>query len=468
MLNFLRTLRFRLALWFMAVLGGVIAILGVLIYLGLQQTLLQNVDNTLRNAAVRSVIQSASPDDNESRDERLRRLSLISLAPSRLVDLTGEVLQIDAAFPVNLVIEPTVLNMVQNGSARFETVIVNEVRYRQYTAPVRVNDGIDDNRVAAVQVVQSLEGEYATLLNLRNLIGLVALGALPLAGLGGWFLAGRALAPMERVRRDVAGIMGGEDLSRRVSGGLPDDEVGKLARTFDGLLERIQSAMSRERQFTADASHELRSPLAALKGEISVALNRPRSTGEYQQTLAEMETSVDDMTRLVDDLLTLARSGNATLTTDEIVDLVDLLMNVCDRMTILAQEKAQALRLKISATNLSVSGDRSQLSRVFINVIHNAIRYTPNEGIIEVRLNRDASHAIIEVQDTGMGIGREHLPHIFERFYRTDLARSRESGGTGLGLAIVHAIVQRHRGNIHVASEVGKGTLFTLKLPLWA
>ncbi|MEI7469535.1 MAG: hypothetical protein WCL57_15090, partial [Chloroflexota bacterium] len=177
MLSFTRTLRFRLALWFMAVLGAAIVVLGALIYFGLQRALLQNVDNTLRNAAVRSVIQS----NGEAESERLRRLSLISLAPSRLLTLDGNTLQFDAAFPTAIPIAPDLLNAIQAGNARFETMILPSVIYRLYSAPVRVDDGVDNTRVAVVQVVQSLENEYATLANLRGLIGLLILVTLPLA-----------------------------------------------------------------------------------------------------------------------------------------------------------------------------------------------------------------------------------------------------------------------------------------------
>lgn len=463
MLSFTRTLRFRLALWFMAVLGGAMVVLGALIYFGLQRALLNNVDTTLRNAAVRSVI----PSNNEAASDQLRRLSFISLAPSRLLALDdGTTLQFDAAFPVDLPVAPDLLSAIQAGNARFETQPLGNTIYRLYSAPVSVNDGVDNTRVAAVQVVQSLENEYATLANMRRLFGLIILVTLPLAGLGGWFLAGRALAPIEHVRRDVAGIIGNADLSRRVSEGLPDDEVGKLARTFDGLLARIEGAMARERQFTADASHELRSPLAALKGEISVALNRPRSAAEYRDTLSELETSVDDMTHVVEDLLTLARTNNDTQPAAQPIEVVEMVMGVCDRMMVLAHEKSLELRVKLSADQPVVTGDRSQLTRVVTNLVDNAIRYTPTGGVVEVRVSRNATHALVEVQDTGIGIAPEHVPHIFERFYRTDSARSRENGGTGLGLAIAQAIMQRHSGDIVVASEAGVGTLFTVRLPL--
>ncbi len=464
MLSFTRTLRFRLALWFMAVLGAAMVVLGALIYFGLQRALLQNVDNTLRNAAVRSVIQS----NGEAESERLRRLSLISLAPSRLLTLDGNTLQFDAAFPTAISVAPDLLNAIQAGNARFETMILPNVIYRLYSAPVRVDDGVDNTRVAVVQVVQSLENEYATLANLRGLIGLLMLVTLPLAGLGGWFLAGRALAPIEHVRRDVSSIIGSADLSRRVSNGLPDDEVGKLARTFDGLLARIEDAMARERQFTADASHELRSPLAALKGEISVALNRPRSASEYYGTLNELEVSIDDMTRLVEDLLTLARTGNDTQLPSQPIEIVEMAMSVCDRLMVVAHEKSLELRVKIDAAQPIVAGDRSQLARVITNLVDNAIRYTSAGGVVEVRVSRNITHALIEVQDTGIGIAPEHVPHIFDRFYRTDSARSRENGGTGLGLAIAQAIMKRHGGDILVTSEVGVGSLFTMRIPLIA
>ncbi len=462
-MGFVRTLRFRISMLFVLLLAIVMVFLSGLVYIGLQQTLLRAVDDSLQKAAERSISGNVPDDPTLTDDGRLRALALRALVPSRLIDLNGTTLSNDTQFPEGLAISEAALRDVANGNARRETVNLPEGAWRFYMAPVRV----DATRVAAIQVGQRLDGEVQTLRGLRNLLAVLAPIALLLALGGGLFMASRALAPMERMRRTVQGIIESGDLSQRVSKGLPGDEVGLLAQTFDGLLSRVETAIDRERQFTADASHELRSPLTAIKGELGVALARPRTADQYRDTLSDMAASVDDMTGLVEDLLTLARVGN-TSSALENIDLADLARTVCSRLSVVAESKSITLTppepTTRGAAQCLVKGDRRQLQRLITNLIDNALRYT-EEGTVSVECVRLGSFIILSVRDTGMGISAEHLPHIFDRFYRAEQARSRESGGSGLGLAMVQVIVQKHFGRISVDSTPGKGTLFTVRLP---
>jgi heavy metal sensor kinase len=325
---------------------------------------------------------------------------------------------------------------------------------------VRVNG----DRVAAVQVAQRLDNEMDTLLQVRTLLLIVIPLALVLASFGGWFLAGRALSPMERVRRDVESIIDKTDLSRRVGSDLTDDEVGRLARTFDDLLERVQHAMIREKQFTADASHELRSPLTVLKGEISVALSRERNAGEYRAALHELNSAVDEMSVLVDDLLTLSRASNGALKL-EVMDARTLCVQVCERLNVVAQDRQIALTAPAQGEPVLVRADKLKLQRVVNNLVDNALRYTPAGGHVCVDVAREHQAVLIRVKDTGMGIAPAHQAMVFERFYRTDESRARDSGGTGLGLPIAQAIAQAHGGEITLQSAVGQGSEFILRLP---
>ncbi|MCL5997917.1 MAG: FAD:protein FMN transferase, partial [Chloroflexi bacterium] len=471
--SFFGTIRFRLTLWFVGVLALVILTISTILYFGLERVLLQSVDANLRAAAQRSVVpadnqgkqteqqEAGYPEDEEY--EHLRQLVLQSNTPARLLSLDGSLLQNDPLFPRGITVTQEMLATANAGSARYETVQAGGHMYRIYTAPLRM----EDTRIAIVQVVDALDEPMNTLADLRALLaGLIPL-SLVFAGIGGSFLAGRALAPAERVRQDVQTIIEHSDLTHRVSAGLPNDEVGLLARTFDELLARVQQAMERERRFTSDASHELRTPLTVLKGEISVALSRPRDTRDYRQTLARLESTVDDMSQLVEDLLTLTRASSNTLPLPQTpVNVSDLLEQVCERLRVIADGKGITLNRELPPGRALVTlGDRIKLQRVFVNLIDNATRYTPTGGHVDVGARHSGQQVVVEVRDTGRGIAPEHLPSLFQRFYRADSGRARESGGSGLGLAIARTIARAHGGDITVTSQLGRGSCFTVTLP---
>jgi heavy metal sensor kinase len=474
-LAYTRTIRFKLTVWFVGVLALVILILSALLYFGLERILLQSADTTLRAAADRSIAPAepatgstlSSDPAKEQERERLRQLMLLSNTPARLLGLDGVPLQVDPLFPGGIPVTQAALDTANAGSARIETIYANGHAYRLYSAPVRMNEA----RIAVVQVIDPLDEQFRTLADLRAMLIWFVPISLILASLGGSFLAGRALAPMQRVRRDVEKIIEHADLSHRVSTDLPEDEVGRLARTFDDLLDRIQHTMDRERQFTADASHELRTPLTALKGEISVALSRPRTAQEYREVLETLELSVDDISRLVEDLLTLARASSGSPALSEVpINLVELVTQVCERLSIIADSK----RISLCAPGAPdpdgpkaiVVGDRIKLQRVFTNLLDNALHYTPEGGRVEVTVRREAAWSYVDVRDSGRGIAPAHLPDLFNRFYRADTSgRARESGGTGLGLAIAQATIVAHGGRITVTSLLGQGSCFTVKLP---
>ena len=462
MFGFVRTIGFKLTIWFVSILALAILAVSALFYFGMERVLLQAVDTNLRAAGLRSVTPDPTRSDKES-DEELRQLILLSNTPARLLATDGTVLQTDPLFPTSITVSPEMLANANAGDSRFETIQIPTGTYRLYTAPVRMHE----TRVAIVQVVNSLDEQMKTLREMRAVLAWLIPISLILAGIGGAFLAGRTLAPITRVRRKVELIVDQTDLSHRVSEGLPDDEVGRLARTFDQLLERVQQAMARERQFTSDASHELRTPLTVLKGELSVALNRPRSADEYRATLARLEPTVDDMSQLVEDLLALTRAAaNKENAGQERVNLTDLLRQVCERMKVLADAKGITLTAPPASARLITLGDRLKLQRVLVNLIDNALRYTPKGGRVDVAIRRKEAEVFIDVRDTGRGIRPEHLPRLFQRFYRADSDRARDSGGSGLGLAITQAIVQAHHGRINVESQPGKGSCFTVCLPL--
>jgi heavy metal sensor kinase len=453
--NFIRSIRFRLTLWFMAALTLLVIIVSTLLYLGLQRGLINGLDATLRDAARRSL---QMPETGPTTDgvDLSRALLLTRNAPARLLSLAGDELQVDPAFPRAIAPAPSTLMAARRGEETYDTI----GNFRIYTAPVRVNG----QRVAVVQTAAPLDEVNATLVTLRNLLFVLLPAALALAGLGGLFFASQALAPMERVRRDVE-MIEATDLSQRVSAGLSRDEIGKLAHTFDGMLDRVQRAMGRERQFTSDASHELRSPLTVIKAQISSALARPRSVEFYQRTLTELDQLTDELNTLVEDLLTLARASNRAPHREQ-VNMVEICRRVHERMQAIAATRGLALEGPApDQAPVVVDGDPLKLQRVVTNLLDNALRYTCSGSVSLSVCERDG-RACVEVRDTGPGIPAQHLPHIFERFYRADADRGRETGGTGLGLSIVKAIVESHGGQITVDSTAGAGSSFRFWIPV--
>ena len=232
------------------------------------------------------------------------------------------------------------------------------------------------------------------------------------------------------------------------------------------MIERLQKAFERQRQFTGDASHELRAPLAVIQAESTLALQKDRHIDEYRQSLETISQEAGHMTKIIEQLLTLARSdAGVEKMSFEKVNLSKLLSDLTSDINVLCHDKGLSLKLDAD-NNVSVKGDAGKLRRLFLNVLDNAIRYTPGGGVISVTLSNEGQTALVTIKDTGIGIPQKHIPHIFDRFYRVDKARSRAEGGSGLGLAICKYIVEAHGGEISVESVVGKGTTFYIKLLL--
>jgi heavy metal sensor kinase len=301
---------------------------------------------------------------------------------------------------------------------------------------------------------------------LREIVVVLVLG-LPLivvlAGAGGYVLARRALAPIDHLAAEARRITA-DRLHARLSVPNQHDEIGRLAAVINDTLTRLESSFDQLRRFTADASHELRTPLSVIRGIGEMTLRETRTPAEYKDAMGGMLEEVDRLTRLVDTLLRLSRGDAGTIPlSHEVVDLGDLARDVASSLGILAEERRQ--RLQIDAPEpVRVSADRLVLRDAMTNVVDNAIKYGPPGSRIDVRVTADAQSATVTVADEGPGIAAEHRERIFDRFYRVDEGRSRESGGTGLGLAIAKWAVEAHGGRIALATT-GKGSLFRIVLP---
>jgi heavy metal sensor kinase len=333
----------------------------------------------------------------------------------------------------------------------------------------------DKIRIYAVQIItdRGVEGFVQIARNLNDVdrtlrllfITLLVSGPLLIliAGVAGYFLAARALQPIAEIT-ETARAISAQDLSARLQLPATEDEVGRLATTFDSMLARLEDAFRRERQFTADASHELRTPLAAMQMIISATLTRRRSTDDYEQALGDLGHEVERLRTLTEGLLQLARGDlKRAVTKAEDVDLTLLLKDVIDSLQPLAEEKGLRIIDQTPDADLLIHGDSDTLIRLFVNLVDNAIKYT-EAGAITVTAEAKADQQVhVTISDTGMGIAPAHLPQIFERFYRVDQSRSKE--GAGLGLAIAREVTQAHGGTLSVTSELGQGTTFTVQLP---
>ncbi len=245
--------------------------------------------------------------------------------------------------------------------------------------------------------------------------------------------------------------------------------MGRLATILNGLLDHLQATFQRERRFTADVSHDLRTPLALVKSTVGVALNRPRTAEELRSALGEIDGQVDRLTGLVDATLFLSRADTDQLAQNYApLDLSELLNDLCDTTApYAADEHGQALGCEI-APDLRVNGDRDQLTRLFLNLLDNAMQYTPRGGTIRLSAAGEEGWARVMVEDNGVGIAAEDLPHIFDRFFRADRARTPAGRDRhGLGLSISQAIAQAHRGEITARSTLGEGSKFAVSLPRW-
>jgi heavy metal sensor kinase len=289
-------------------------------------------------------------------------------------------------------------------------------------------------------------------------------GAVLLAGLlGGWLISSRIIRPIAAITATASRISA-TNLTERIDAGQVDSELADLARVLNGAFERLQAAFDRQTQFTADASHELRTPLAVIRSHAELALSKPRPGEEYQQALGACLRAARRMSAVVDALLTLARADagklvghRAPLELDQLVD------DSVSLIRALADNKGVALTARL--VPVRVVGNADALSRLVGNLLDNAVRYTPSAGKVEVVLEPAGAEARLTVADTGSGIPLADQPHIFERFYRVDKARSRGSGGTGLGLAICKSIVEAHGGTIGFESKEGVRTTFWVRLP---
>jgi len=456
-----RTIRARLTLWYTSLLTLSFLALGGTGYGLLSYTLSKESDAALRGVArtlAERDVGGAGTFIPGEIDEVFRRFFGFSPLDHYFERLPSGPSSRGGKLPLS---EQALKNASQ-GLPTFETLEgLGPYPIRVLTWPV-----VKAGRVSGViQVGLSRENLDKTLRRFLWVMAGIFPVALLLAGGGGWTLARKALQPVDRMT-ETARRISAEHLDRQVQGSGAGDELDRLAQTLNEMLSRLNIAFQEIRQFSADASHELQTPLTVLKGEIEVGLRSPRGPEEYQAILRSALEETDRIARLVEGLLLLSRSDAGVLRMDRRpVNLKNLIGEVIKEVQPLAG--SHSVKLQTGPLEpAQVQGDPDHLRRLVLNLVDNGIKYTPSGGSVDFSLRTDGKWAILQVSDTGIGIAKEDQEMIFRRFYRTASARAQGESGAGLGLAIARSIVEAHGGRIQVESAVGRGSLFTVFLPL--
>jgi two-component system OmpR family sensor kinase len=468
------SLRLRLALWYGGMTGVVVVLVCLYSYAVHSRAHYDEMDRMLHSAAahVAGELQDAAPPDFPAVFNASRHLSI----GLRLFDGEGHlVLQTPNArslpeFEPNAVLRdrrarpyPSVaalapaLHQVDSAGGVFG-LIRDERGHRWRVFLARIGGG--ERWLAAVQPLAALDASvrrFGQLMALMALIGAILTFAV------GWLLAGRALHPVTVLTDEARTIAQSQAFTRRVPVEHPRDELGRLATTFNEMLESLETAYAAQQRFVSDASHELRAPLTVLQANLELLRRAPGlAPPERDQALAEAHVESERLARLVADLLALARADAGLQLRREPVELDRVLMDVLGH----ARHLAHGQRLEVGELEpIEVMGDADRLKQLILILVDNAIKYTPGAGRVALSLRRDVSTACLTVRDTGIGIAAEALPHVFERFYRADPARSRDPGGTGLGLSIARWIATQHGGTIEIESVPARGTTVVVVLP---
>lgn len=495
--RFYRSIRFKLTAWYASILILILVASGLALQMLLARALDDDVEQRLRAARdeileqtdvvpsqvgvapgnqTREIFDADPPD----LDSILLSGLWVSIYDSELADYEETAGALSEVPPkLNAAIRNE--GLLDIGTNQFTSLDIDGTRNRVLAQRILVSTDTGDVSTGKVILIGESLGSQDRIMSLIDQVLQIA-GAIgiALAAWGGWLLAGRALSPVERLTR-TADAIGSSDgrvsLSRRLDVPRTGDELSRLATTFNAMLDRIEAAFMVQRRFVSDASHELRTPLTSIRGNVDVLQRQLRSgrtiaPGDMAEALGDVQRESARMGRLIDDLLVLARNdaaGLGYLLKPEPVSL-DVIANEAYKT---ASALVNGQRLSLQARDaVMVHGDGDRLVQVMLILIDNALRHTPAGGSVELRVGRATDErenlpcALIEVQDSGQGISIDHVPHLFQRFYRIESARSRPSGGTGLGLAIALAIVRGHHGWIDVETATGQGTTFSVWLPL--
>jgi signal transduction histidine kinase len=450
------SLRLRLTLLYSIFMGGILFVFGAATIILVNIILLNQVDTMLADV-VRDITQVTKV--NSVGELNLISLPPLDMASNAFVQVWGRDGKLVSTSPsIGTLTKPLDYDALNAGVTMYHDSWLGSAHLRVLTVPLKAGD----HSIGTLQVGTSLSVVDATRNTLLSIMISVAVIGVLLAGMGSWILLGRALSPLETITDSLDQINRADDLSRRVPyRGRTENEIGNLVESVNQTLERLESLFTSQQRFLADVSHELRTPLTVIKGNVDL-MRRMKEADE--ESLTSIDQEAGRLTRLVGGLLMLAQAESGKLTlTFKPVELDLLLTEVFTETRVLAGNKVHVHLNDID--QVLVNGDRDRLKQVLLNLVANAVQYTPAGGDVFLSLAKVGEQARIIVRDTGPGIPAEDLPHIFDRFYRAEKSRTRsKTSGFGLGLSIAHWIVEHHGGQIKVESKEGKGTTFAIWL----
>jgi len=450
-------LRLKITAWYFAVLVTGFSLFGVIAFYAMRGSILETVDENLQDQVqgVRELIErtpgKAELERDLEHDEEIRAGSDLL----QVSDPAGNWIYRSRTM--------TLYGPATPGETRtsISTQQPDGVPLRVLTLPVQ-----SAGKTYLVQLAYPLDDFNEALDRFRRLLFMSSPLLLVLASAGGYWLSRRALSPVDQITREARSISA-QNLSSRLVVPHTRDELQRLSETLNGMLARLEQAFRRITQFTADASHELRTPVALMRTRAEIVLRRARSEDEYRETLQQILEDLQRTSSLIENLMLLARADSGVEALQRThVNMAENVGEACLEGRALAETKQISFLAELPESPLWVEGDANSLRRLFLILLDNAVKYTPPQGRITVSVSSSDGFAVAEVRDTGIGIAAEDLPHIFERFFRADRARSRETGGAGLGLSIGQWIAQAHGGTISALSTPGEGSVFRVRIPL--
>ena len=463
-----RSLKFQLIAWYAGLLVAVLLLLGLATFLALRSSLVGSLrENQLRRA--RQIAELIREEVQRGAEQDIGREVDVRYAPpqnDRFVRITrqdGVRLYLSAP-PPSQSFDPVSVPppaWPRNVEASRQVPLLGGRKLLLTAHEVKLAGGgrflIETG--APMDAVQADLNKWLWFLaaTLPVVLG-IALG-------GGFVLVKRALSPVDRIAASAERISS-QNLSERLPVAQTGDELERLSMALNRMIERLDLAFSQSRRFVADASHELRTPLSVLRGELESLVRQPEFTNEWRDRVGSALEEIERLSQLVEGLFAISRLDAGEATAEWVpLDLAQLATATADHMSLLAEDKSIQVTCDASV-GVCVAGDRARLKQVVVNLLDNAIKYTPEGGAVKMTVSAENGRAVLEISDSGIGIPAEALPRVFERFFRVDQARSRDQGGAGLGLSIVKSICTAHHGRVTAASEPGRGSRFRVELPL--
>lgn len=464
-----RSLAFRLTAWYTLLLGATFILVAVVIFYGLQQYLRANARDTIKRrvtevAQLLARAPASRPDDAIGPEVELHLAPEINNRFIRITRIPGQVVYLSGAPADGSFNRFDVASRLPLGGSKSANALVSTLLPDQHLIVGASGADTVSGRYMVELGVSTLPIETA-LTRLAELLGVLLPCLIGCAGMGGYLLVSRALRPVDRLSQ-TAEMMSLQDLSLRLPVVATGDALERLSISLNKMLGRLRDSVQSSRRFLADASHELRTPLTVIKGELQELSNEGALSGEaLRERVGSVLEEVARLEHLVSGLLMLSRlDAGETLGERVELDLAELARSTAEQMRLMAEDRGIAIE-PTGLQRAAVQGDRSRIKQIIVNLLDNAIRFTPAGGSVILRTFEDESCTVLEVQDTGVGIPSESMPLVFERFYRADEARSRDDGGAGLGLSIVKSICSMHGADIGVSSRLGEGSCFRVRFP---